>query len=33
VVEAEWMISDRVSPRFATWLKISSEFTSFTQAS
>ncbi len=33
VVEAEWMISERVSPRFATWLKSSSASTSLTQAS
>ena len=33
VVEAEWMINERASPRLATWLKNSTEFTSFTQAS
>ena len=33
VVEAEWMISDRASPRFATWLNSSTEFTSRMQAS
>ncbi len=33
VVEAEWMISERASPRLATWLKSSTEFTSLTQAS
>jgi hypothetical protein len=33
VVEAEWMIRLRVSPRLATWLKISRLSTSFTQAS
>ena len=33
VVEAEWMISERASPRLATWLKSSTEFTSLMQAS
>ena len=33
VVDAEWMISERVSPRLATWLKISRLSTILTQAS
>ncbi len=33
VVEAGWMISERVSPRFARWLNSLTEDTSFTPAS
>src|SRR5690606_22507773 len=33
VVEAGWMISERVSPRLARWLNIFTEETSFTPAS